>query len=420
MNTDMLTCEEALERMSQALDGLLPLEERQALEEHLESCPECRTAYEALFQMEDALREIGETPAPAELSARVMEQIQAEAAPARRPAPRWNRAGWRNLAGLAACAVLCLGLWHGAGLGSRENVVDEPSAASQSAGQEDASSRGLLDEMEPAQEDPADAQPAPAQADAPEEDAPEKAESSLPSGQEETACSQTEEALAADTRSILEQESPEVPEAYAHMPDADSSGSQSEQEPVTIQEPEEETEPQVQGGAPDALLQDEPELDSQTQGTKQDEQAQEPGPDGAAAEPLENGAAAETAPPPWGEGTAPGAVRPSPGGGGASPRPGGVDPGGGRHPLVYCDGGGAGGRSGPPRPAGCGGGPPGAALDRALRCGAPPSGGTPIQPGGAGQLNDFLPARIRAGFFMPGIRLVNLNKRAVFSYFSKK
>ena len=119
MNTDMLTCEEALERMSQALDGPLPLEERQALEEHLESCPECRAAYGALFQMEDALREIGETPAPAELSARVMEQIQAEAAPARRSAPRWNRAGWRNLAGLAACAVLCLGLWHGAGLRSR-------------------------------------------------------------------------------------------------------------------------------------------------------------------------------------------------------------------------------------------------------------------------------------------------------------
>ena len=29
----MLTCEEALERMSQALDGPLPLEARQALEE---------------------------------------------------------------------------------------------------------------------------------------------------------------------------------------------------------------------------------------------------------------------------------------------------------------------------------------------------------------------------------------------------
>ena len=301
MNTDMLTCEEALERMSQALDGPLPLEERQALEEHLESCPECRAAYEALFQMEDALREIGETPAPAELSARVMEQIQAEAAPARRPAPRWNRAGWRNLAGLAACAVLCLGLWHGAGLGSRENVVDEPSAASQSAGQEDASSRGLLDEMEPAQEeDPVDAQPAPAQADAPEEDAPEKAESSLPSGQEEAACSQTEEAPAADTRSILEQESPEIPEAYAHTPDADSSGSQSEQEPATIQEPEEETEPQVQGTAPASQTQ---ENGSDTQEPEDEPQETAPDQGGDAGLPDSLDASVQV-PHPWGEGTA--------------------------------------------------------------------------------------------------------------------
>ena len=51
------TAIEALERMSQALDAPLPLEERQALEEHLESCPECRAAYAALFQMEGALRE---------------------------------------------------------------------------------------------------------------------------------------------------------------------------------------------------------------------------------------------------------------------------------------------------------------------------------------------------------------------------
>ena len=54
----MLTCEEALERMSQALDGPLPLEERQTLEEHLESCPECRSAYEALFQMEGSGRSV--------------------------------------------------------------------------------------------------------------------------------------------------------------------------------------------------------------------------------------------------------------------------------------------------------------------------------------------------------------------------
>ena len=301
MNTDMLTCEDALERMSQALDGPLPLEERQALEEHLESCPECRAAYAVLFQMEDALREIGETPAPAELSARVMEQIQAEAAPARRPAPRWNRAGWRNLAGLAACAVLCLGLWHGAGLGSRENVVDEPSAASQSSGQEDASSRGLLDEMEPAQEeDPVDAQPAPTQADAPEEEAPEKAESSLSSGQEEAASSQVEEVPAADTRSVLGQESPEIPEAYAHTPDADSSGAQPAQEPATIQEPQGEPEPQVQGTAPASQTQ---ENGSDTQ--EPEDEPQETAPDQGGDAGLPDSLDASTqVPHPWGEGTA--------------------------------------------------------------------------------------------------------------------
>ena len=74
----MLSCEMCLERMSLALDVPLSLEDRRELEEHLAVCPECRAAYEALFQMEDALREIGETPAPAELSARVMEQIRAE------------------------------------------------------------------------------------------------------------------------------------------------------------------------------------------------------------------------------------------------------------------------------------------------------------------------------------------------------
>ena len=301
MNTDMLTCEDALERMSQALDGPLPLEERQALEEHLESCPECRAAYGVLFQMEDALREIGETPAPAELSARVMEQIQAEAAPARRPASRWNRAGWRNLAGLAACAVLCLGLWHGAGLGSRENVVDEPSAASQSAGQEDASSRGLLDEMEPAQEeDPAGAQPAPAQADAPEEEAPEKAESSLSSGQAEAASSQVEEVPAADTRSVLGQESPEIPEAYAHTPDADSSGAQPAQEPATIQEPQGEPEPQVQGTAPASQTQ---ENGSDTQESEDEPQETAPDQGGDAGLPDSLDASAQV-PHPWGEGTA--------------------------------------------------------------------------------------------------------------------
>ena len=127
----MLSCEMCLERMSLALDAPLSLEDRRELEDHLVVCPECRAAYEALFQMEDALREIGETPAPAELSARVMEQIRAEED--RRPAPLRRRARWRGFAGLAACAVLCLGVWSGGAQLDRSGVVLEPAPALQSS-----------------------------------------------------------------------------------------------------------------------------------------------------------------------------------------------------------------------------------------------------------------------------------------------
>ena len=133
----MISCEEALERMSQALDGPLSPTEQQELEEHLFQCPECRTAYQTLQQMEEALQDLGETPAPPELSARVMARI-AQETKARSPIPLWKKSRWRNLAGLAACAVLCVGLYYGAGLqetvqngaaepqGTVQNVPEEP------------------------------------------------------------------------------------------------------------------------------------------------------------------------------------------------------------------------------------------------------------------------------------------------------
>ena len=132
----MLSCEEALEQMSQALDGPLPLEKQEELEAHLAACPACRDDYQALLQMERALEEMGETPAPPELSARVMAQVRTES---RRPIPLWRKNQWRSFAGLAACAVLCLGLYYGSGLGGGQNVTLESTAASQSSGGEEIS-----------------------------------------------------------------------------------------------------------------------------------------------------------------------------------------------------------------------------------------------------------------------------------------
>ena len=109
----MVSCEDALLLMSEALDGPLPLDRRQVLEEHLDGCPECRAAWEVLRPMTDALRDLGETPAPAELSTRVMDQIRAESGKTV-PISRWKRAKWQRWAGLAACAALCVGLYCGA------------------------------------------------------------------------------------------------------------------------------------------------------------------------------------------------------------------------------------------------------------------------------------------------------------------
>ena len=122
----MLSCEACLERMSAALDGPLSLEDRREMEEHLSACPACRTAWAALESMTDALREVGETPAPPELAAGVMARITRE----KTPVPLWKRPWWRSAAGLAACAVLCAGLYWGYA-GDREpaDTAAQPYAA---------------------------------------------------------------------------------------------------------------------------------------------------------------------------------------------------------------------------------------------------------------------------------------------------
>ena len=267
----MLTCEEALERMSEALDGPLSLEDRQALDEHLESCPECRAAYEALFQMEDALREIGETPAPAELSAQVMARIRSEQTKSRRPIPLWKQARWRNLAGLAACAVLCVGLYYGADLGNPGTAIPEPAILSQ-VPQEDpdtsaqSSAGEAQDQPEP---DTRAAQPEPAQASEQEEADSGIAAYSAPEADQEAAADDAPCAASAqaDTRSLtgqagtsasegdasqnttaeespaVQETSPETPDSQISPPQDTDSTSQSEQEPDTIPSQDVEEDP---------------------------------------------------------------------------------------------------------------------------------------------------------------------------------
>ena len=107
----MISCERAWELLSQQLDEPLSPQEKQELEEHLAACPSCRKDKEELEQLDQALRNLGEIQAPADFTQRVMAQVQqTQSKP--KAIPLWRRPQVRALAGLAACALLCIGIYR--------------------------------------------------------------------------------------------------------------------------------------------------------------------------------------------------------------------------------------------------------------------------------------------------------------------
>lgn len=108
----MISCERAWELLSQQLDEPLSPQEKQELEEHLAACPSCRRDKEDLEQLDQALRNLGEIQAPAGFTQRVMAQVQQQAQSKPKAAPLWRRPQVRALAGLAACALLCFGIYR--------------------------------------------------------------------------------------------------------------------------------------------------------------------------------------------------------------------------------------------------------------------------------------------------------------------
>lgn len=98
-----MTCEQCLDLISARLDGELTVQEEAQLTAHLQECPACRAIAEDLKQLHAKLVAVGEVKAPAELSQTVMAQITKEKNQKRR---RFIR----QLGGLAACLMLCVGI----------------------------------------------------------------------------------------------------------------------------------------------------------------------------------------------------------------------------------------------------------------------------------------------------------------------
>ena len=103
-----MTCEQITELLSARLDGALTEKERNTLEEHLAHCAECRAVAEDLETIHLSFGDLEPVPAPDGFARDVMAKLEAP-----KVVPLFRRPAFKAVAGLAACLVLCVGLWQG-------------------------------------------------------------------------------------------------------------------------------------------------------------------------------------------------------------------------------------------------------------------------------------------------------------------
>lgn len=95
------------DRIDALVAGTLPEEKRAAMLTHMKNCTACRTYYEAMSALE------GSETAPEGFTQRVMDAVLTTP---QQKARRSQRRLWSGIAGVAACAVLVVGLGFGSGL----------------------------------------------------------------------------------------------------------------------------------------------------------------------------------------------------------------------------------------------------------------------------------------------------------------
>ena len=76
----MSACEHYQQQISQLLDGELPPEQVQTLRAHLRTCRECQRVYDGFLALQAAVRDAAAAP-PADLTARIMQQVRQEPVP---------------------------------------------------------------------------------------------------------------------------------------------------------------------------------------------------------------------------------------------------------------------------------------------------------------------------------------------------
>lgn len=99
----MLDCSMVQEYLSAYVDDELPVEQREAIQEHLAVCPACRQELGRLTRLWEALEDLPAASPPPELIDQVLARL-----------PRRKAYGWRSL---ALAASLLVGIMLGGTLG---------------------------------------------------------------------------------------------------------------------------------------------------------------------------------------------------------------------------------------------------------------------------------------------------------------
>ena len=114
-----MNCEDYTELLSARLDGELTPEEEKTLEDHLNICADCRAVAEDLERIHLSFEDLEPVPAPDSLARDVMAKIEGP-----KVVPLFRRPAFQAVAGLAACLVLCVGLWQGVS-GQKQEIPAE-------------------------------------------------------------------------------------------------------------------------------------------------------------------------------------------------------------------------------------------------------------------------------------------------------
>ncbi len=125
-------CERFMDLLSQSLDGPLPLEDHQALQQHLEQCPECRLLSQQFLEIREEFHSWEDQEVPEGFTAVVMDRIRAaEEKP--KVIPIWKHRQFKTFGSIAACALICMGLWRTGAPEVSQDAAFAPAASAPAA-----------------------------------------------------------------------------------------------------------------------------------------------------------------------------------------------------------------------------------------------------------------------------------------------